>query len=174
MVKVVTSCYFLYVATGSGTLQHTSCSVHHKGPITRDHCRFSGLYLKIQSTPYYILSTHTFIFGNRFSQCSDTIPNLSSALRMRHPVIQGHALSYRVLPKMPAWNILVTCLWQEFSHNFEPANRSIEKKVLTMCILKAVYISVEYNLSDLSMQLLDIIHVWQCFLRYLTARGVIS
>ena len=42
---------------------------------------------------------------------------------------------------------------------YEAATRSIEEKVLTMCILKAVYISVEYNLSDLSMQLLDVIHV---------------
>ena len=42
---------------------------------------------------------------------------------------------------------------------FRPANRSIEKEVLTMRVLKAVYISIEYNLSDLSLQLLNVIHV---------------
>ena len=51
---------------------------------------------------------------------------------------------------------------QTSGHNsiiFGPANRSTEKEVLTMCVLKAVYISIEYNLSDLSLQLLNVIHV---------------
>ena len=42
---------------------------------------------------------------------------------------------------------------------FWHSNRPTEKKVLTMCILKAVYIRIEYNLSDSTMQLLNIVHV---------------